>query len=145
VALTAADGSYGGGRFADADAARTLVAGTAGLAVCLLTLYAVGTIAVLMALVLLAVGLCAMDMAPSTQHRVIRLAGPGGALAQSLPASAANVGIALGSFAGGVAIGDFSASATVIAGLLIAVTGGFGPVRRDGRERRGRRSRPPPG
>ncbi|MFI7640673.1 hypothetical protein [Nonomuraea sp. NPDC049400] len=33
------------------------------------------------------------------QYRVISQAGPGGALAQSLPASAANVGIAFGSFA----------------------------------------------
>jgi DHA1 family inner membrane transport protein len=38
-----------------------------------------------------------------------------------LPASAANVGIAFGSFAGGVAIGSFTASAAVITGLIIAV------------------------
>jgi DHA1 family inner membrane transport protein len=44
-----------------------------------------------------------------------------GAFAQSLPTSAANVGIAFGSFAGGVAIGNFTASAAVIAGLIIAV------------------------
>jgi DHA1 family inner membrane transport protein len=55
------------------------------------------------------------------QYRVVSLAGPGGAFAQSLPASAANVGIAIGSFAGGVAIGSFTASAAVIAGLIIAV------------------------
>lgn len=62
-----------------------------------------------------------MGMAPSLEYRVVSLAGPGGAFAQSLPASAANVGIAFGSFAGGVAIGGFSASAVVIAGLVIAV------------------------
>lgn len=119
--VATAVGSFGGGRFADADAARTLVIGTAGLALCLLTLYAVGAIAVLVALTLLAVGLCAMGMAPSMQYRVISLAGPGGTLAQSLPASAANVGIALGSLVGGAAISAFSSAATVIAGLLIAV------------------------
>ncbi len=60
-------------------------------------------------------------MVPSVQYRVISLAGPGGALAQSLPASAANVGIAFGSFAGGVAVGSFTASAAVLTGLIIAV------------------------
>ncbi|HEY3062758.1 MAG TPA: hypothetical protein VGL99_27620 [Chloroflexota bacterium] len=60
-------------------------------------------------------------MVPSLQYRVIRLAGPGGALAQSLPVSAANVGIAFGSVAGGVAIGSFTASSAVITGLFIAL------------------------
>jgi DHA1 family inner membrane transport protein len=117
----AAVGSFGGGRFADADAGRTLVVGTTGVALALLALYLFGAVAVLVALVLLATGGFAMGMAPSLQYRVVSLAGPGGALAQSLPASAANVGIAFGSFAGGVAVGSFSASAAVIAGLVIAV------------------------
>jgi MFS transporter, DHA1 family, inner membrane transport protein len=117
----AAVGSFGGGRFADVNAGRTLIVGTIGVAVSLLALYFLGTVAVLVALVLLAAGGFAMGMAPSLQYRVISLAGPGGALAQSLPASAANVGIAFGSFAGGVAVGSFTASAAVIAGLVIAV------------------------
>jgi DHA1 family inner membrane transport protein len=117
----AAVGSFGGGRFADADAGRTLIVGSIGVAACLLALYVVGANAVLVAVALLAVGLFAMGMAPSMQYRVISLAGPGGAFAQSLPASAANVGIALGSFAGGVALDHFTVSATVIAGLVIAV------------------------
>jgi MFS transporter, DHA1 family, inner membrane transport protein len=119
--VATAVGSFGGGRFADQDAARTLVVATIGVAVCLLALYLVGTVALLVALVLLAWGLFAMGMVPSLQYRVVSLAGPGGALAQSLPASAANVGIAFGSFAGGVAIGRFSASAAVLTGLIIAV------------------------
>jgi DHA1 family inner membrane transport protein len=114
-------GSYGGGRFADTNAARALIVASTGVAACLLALYLVGTIAVLVALTLLGAGLFAMGMAPSLQYRVVSLAGPGGAFAQSLPASAANVGIALGSFAGGVAIGHVSASATVVAGLIIAL------------------------
>jgi len=52
---------------------------------------------------------------------VVSLAGPGAELAQSLPASAVDVGIALGSYAGGVAIGGFTVSAAVFTGLVIAV------------------------
>jgi DHA1 family inner membrane transport protein len=119
--VATAVGSYGGGRFADTDAARTLVVGTVGVAACLLVLYFAGTVAVLVAVLLLAIGGFAMGMAPSLQYRVTSLAGPGGALAQSLPASAANVGIAFGSFVGGVAVGAFTVSTAVIAGLVIAV------------------------
>jgi DHA1 family inner membrane transport protein len=60
-------------------------------------------------------------MVPSMQYRVVSLAGPGAQLASSLPASAANVGIAVGAYAGGVAIGTFTASSAVITGLIIAV------------------------
>jgi DHA1 family inner membrane transport protein len=119
--VATAVGSFGGGRFADRNAARTLIVATAGTAVSLLALYLVGTIAVLVALVLLAWGLFAFGMVPSLQYRVVSLAGSGGALAQSLPASAANLGIAFGSFAGGVAIGTFTASSAVLTGLVIAV------------------------
>jgi MFS transporter, DHA1 family, inner membrane transport protein len=79
--VATAVGSYGGGRFADANAERTLVVGTVGVAVCLLVLYFVGTVAALVALLLLAIGGFAMGMAPSMQYRVISLAGPGGAFA----------------------------------------------------------------
>jgi MFS transporter, DHA1 family, inner membrane transport protein len=119
--VATAIGSFGGGRFADKNAARSVIVATVGVAVCLLALYLVGTVPFLVALVLLAWGLFAFGMVPSLQYRVISLAGPGGALAQSLPASAANVGIAFGSLAGGAAIGSFTASAAVITGLIIAV------------------------
>jgi MFS transporter, DHA1 family, inner membrane transport protein len=91
------------------------------VAAALLGLYLVGAVALLVALALLALGLFAMGMVPSMQDRVISLAGPGGQLASSLPPSAANVGTALGSFAGGVAIGSFTASSAVVTGLVIAV------------------------
>jgi MFS transporter, DHA1 family, inner membrane transport protein len=117
----AAVGSFGGGRFADANAGRTVVVATVGVAVSLLVLYLVGSVPVLVAVALLAAGVFGMGMAPSLQYRVVSLAGPGGAFAQSLPASAANVGIAFGSFAGGVAVGGFTVSAAVIAGVVIAV------------------------
>ncbi|WP_043639007.1 MFS transporter [Nonomuraea candida] len=116
-----AAGSIAGGRFADSNASRTLTVGTIGVAISLLALYLVGAIAFLVVLALLAWGLFAMGMVPSLQYRVVNLAGPGGALASSLPASAANVGIAAGSVAGGAAIGNFSSSAPVITGLIIAV------------------------
>ncbi|GAB3976967.1 MFS transporter [Actinoallomurus acanthiterrae] len=114
-------GSFGGGRFADRNARRTLIIGSIGIAVSLLALYLVGSIAALVALTLLALGLSFYSIVPSLQVRVISLAGPGGQLAQSLPVSAANVGIAFGAFAGGIAIDHHSASATVITGLIFSV------------------------
>jgi DHA1 family inner membrane transport protein len=119
--VATAVGSFGGGRFADRNAARTLIVATAGTAVCLLALYLVGAIPFLVVLVLLALGLFGMGGVPSLQYRIVSLAGPGGALAQSLPASAANVGIAFGSVAGGMAIGASTLSSAVLTGLAIAV------------------------
>ena len=52
--VTTAAGSFGGGRFADKNSARTLIVATIGAAVCLLALYLVGTIAFLVVLALLA-------------------------------------------------------------------------------------------
>lgn len=121
--LATAVGSFGGGRFADKNAAATLIVATTGTAVALLALYLVGSSPILVALVLLAWGMLAMSMAPSFQLRVVTLAGPGGGLASSLPASAVNVGIAAGSAAGGVAISDFGPSAPMITGAGIAVVG----------------------
>jgi MFS transporter, DHA1 family, inner membrane transport protein len=119
--VATAVGSFGGGRFADRNAARTLIVASIGVAASLLALYLGGAIAVLAGAAFVALGLFGMGMAPSLQYRVVSLAGPGGELAQSLPASAVNVGIAFGSFAGGVAIGTFTASSAVLTGLVIAV------------------------
>jgi MFS transporter, DHA1 family, inner membrane transport protein len=116
----AAVGSFGGGRFADRNAGRTLIVGSIGVTASLLALFLVGPFAVPVALALLATGVFAMGMAPSMQYRVVTLAGPGGAFAHSLPASAANLGIAFGSFAGGVAVGGLSIPAAVITGVVIA-------------------------
>jgi len=119
-AATAA-GSFFGGGLADRNAGRTLIFGSIGIAVCLLVLYLVGSIAWLVPFALLALGLSFYSIVPSLQVRVLTLAGPGGQLAQSLPVSAANVGIAVGAFAGGIAIKNHSASATVLTGLILAV------------------------
>jgi DHA1 family inner membrane transport protein len=114
-------GSFGGGRFADTNAARTLIVATVGVAASLLALSLLGTIAILVAPALVALGLFGMGMAPSLQYRVVSLAGPGGQLASSLPASAINVGIAFGSTAGGLAVDGSTASAAMVTGLLIAL------------------------
>ncbi|MEV0715014.1 MFS transporter [Asanoa sp. NPDC050611] len=118
--VATAVGSFGGGRYADTNAARTLIVGSVGVAVALLMLYLAGSIAALAALALAILGVFGLGVLPSIQYRVVSLAGPGGGLAQSLPASAANVGIALGSAVGGLALGSAGASAPVLSGLIIA-------------------------
>jgi DHA1 family inner membrane transport protein len=113
-------GSSVGGRFADADAARSLVIGTIGVTASLVAMHVFGASAPLAALAVLGVGLFGMGMAPSMQHRVVSLAGPGAPLASSLPASAVNAGIAFGSFAGGVAIDGAGVPAAVVTGGIVA-------------------------
>jgi DHA1 family inner membrane transport protein len=88
--------------------------------VALLALHLVGGVALLVALALLVWGFFAWSMAPSLQYRVVTLAGPGGALAQSL-ALAIKVGIALGSSIGGAVFGHFAGSSAVLTGLIIVV------------------------
>jgi MFS transporter, DHA1 family, inner membrane transport protein len=73
------------------------------------------------ALAVLGLGLFAMGMAPSMQHRVVSLAGPGAPLASSLPASAVNAGIACGSLTGGAAIHAGGPPATVVTGVVFSV------------------------
>jgi MFS transporter, DHA1 family, inner membrane transport protein len=119
--VATAVGSFGGGRFADRNAGRTLIVAAVGATGSLAALHLFGTNPFLVALLLLALGAFVMGSGPSLQYRVVALAGPGGQLAQSLPASAINVGIAFGSFAGGVAIGGFTASAAILTGLVIAI------------------------
>ena len=119
--VAAAVGSFGGGRFADWNAGRTLIIGTVGTVGTLAALYVFGTNPFVVALLLLALGIFSMGLGPSLQYRVVALAGPGASLAQALPASAINLGIAFGSYAGGVALGAFTTSAAVLAGLVIAV------------------------
>ncbi|WP_432948527.1 MFS transporter [Kribbella sp. CA-253562] len=119
--VATAVGSFAGGRYADKNAGRTVVLGSVGLAAALLALYLVGSSAIPTALALVALGLFGMGIVPSLQYRVISLAGPGGQLAQALPASAANIGIALGSAAGGVAVGNLTVSAAVMTGAIVAL------------------------
>ena len=114
-------GSFGGGRFADWNAARSLVVGSVGITVALLALHLLGENGLLAWLAIFALGLLGMGMAPSMQHRVTTLAGAGAPLAASLPASAANAGIAIGSLAGGAAIGYAGVPAAIVTGAVVAV------------------------
>jgi DHA1 family inner membrane transport protein len=114
-------GSLAGGRFADWAAARTVTCATIGLAAGLVALYLVGASAPLVVAALLIWGVFAFGMVPSLQYRIVELAGPGGELAASLPASAANAGIALGAVAGGAALGTFGTPAAVLTAVMIAI------------------------
>ncbi|GAA4428242.1 MFS transporter [Georgenia halophila] len=130
-------GSAAGGRFADTDAARTLMLGSVGVAASLFTMHLLGDSAVVVAAAVLVLGLCGMGMAPAMQHRVVTLAGPGAPLAASLPASAVNAGIAGGSLAGGAAIDHASLPAAILTGAVIALAAVAAAVAT-------RRLRPPP-
>jgi DHA1 family inner membrane transport protein len=118
--VATAFGSFAGGRFADANAARSMVVGTLGVTVSLLAMLFFGHSPVLVIAAILGTGLFGMGIAPSLQHRVVSLAGAGAPLASSLPASAVNAGIAVGSFAGGVAIDLGEVPDAVLTGAAIA-------------------------
>jgi DHA1 family inner membrane transport protein len=114
-------GSYAGGRFADSNASRALIVGTIGVAGSLLVMFLFGGNVVVVVVAILGIGLFEMGMAPSMQHRVISLSGPGAPLAASLPASAVNAGIAAGAFAGGLAIDAAGVAAAVLTGTVVSV------------------------
>lgn len=118
--VATAVGSFGGGRFADTNAGRALVVGTIGVTASLAAMAVFGASPLVVAAAVLGTGLFGMGMAPSMQHRVVSLAGPGAPLASSLPASAVNVGIAVGSFAGGAAIDRAGIAAAVVTGAVVA-------------------------
>ena len=113
-------GSLAGGRFADTNARGALIVGTIGVTASLLVWVLFGGNAVVVLLAVIGMGLFGMGMAPSLQHRVVSLAGPGAALAASLPASAVNAGIAIGSLSGGIALGVGGVSAAVVTGAIVA-------------------------
>lgn len=114
-------GSIAGGRFADANASRMLIIGAIGVLFSLILMLVFGGNGWLAGLAVLGVGLLGMGTAPSIQHRVVTLSGPGAPLAASLPASAVNAGIAFGSFAAGVAIDAGGIVFAVVTGIGIAV------------------------
>lgn len=117
--IASAVGTFAGGRLADRSAALTLVGANALLIAALGVLYVVGSIPVLVALALAAWGLIGFGLVPSLQLRVISLAGPGGDLAATLGASAVNLGIAAGAFAGGLVVAGPGVYAVVLTGMVI--------------------------
>ncbi|MBW4717749.1 MFS transporter [Saccharothrix obliqua] len=120
--VAAAIGSFGGGRFADKNAARTIVIINVLLVVALGFLYAIGNIPALAAVGLIAWGTLSFGLVPSLQYRIVGLAGPGAALAGTLPPSAINAGIAIGAAVGaGVISADGNTPNTVLLVGLIVV------------------------
>ncbi|MEU6136919.1 MFS transporter [Nocardioides sp. NPDC047086] len=120
--IAAAAGSFAGGGFADIGAARALTVGTVGTSAALVALVLWGTSPVVAVLAVLGLGMCSAGITTPWQHRVEHLAGPGAILAASLPASAGNLGDAIGAFGGGRAItaGGIPA-ALLVAAVLAAV------------------------
>lgn len=117
--LANAAGAFAGGRAADRDATRTLVAANVVLILALGALSLVGSLAIPVALALGVWGLVGFGLVPSLQYRVVSLAGPGRDLAATLPASAVNAGIAAGALIGGRAVASYGAAAAAVAGLTI--------------------------
>jgi DHA1 family inner membrane transport protein len=112
-------GALGGGRFADRNPSRTVVVCGLVLVAAFGALQAAGTSAPLVALILVVWGLAGFGAVPSLQYRVIALAGPGGGLAASLPASAINAGIALGSLTGGWMLTSHGPSGPVVLAMIV--------------------------
>ncbi|MBO9626369.1 MAG: MFS transporter [Microbacterium sp.] len=114
-------GSAVGGRFADQDAGRMLVLCALGVAAALLLLGLLGASPIAAFAAVLGIGLFLMGAAPALQHRVDALSGPGGPLAASLPSSAVNIGIALGSAVGGWTIDLAGIRSLTVAGIVLAL------------------------
>jgi DHA1 family inner membrane transport protein len=114
-------GSFLGGRLADANAARALILVTLGLVTSAAVLYVARSNPLPAVVAILAWAVFGSSAPPSVQYRAVNLAGPGGALVASLPASAASAGIALGSTASGIAYTAAGPSAVIITGMLIAL------------------------
>ncbi|WP_431032175.1 MFS transporter [Streptomyces sp. P6-2-1] len=112
-------GTFAGGRAADRDAARTLVAANLALVAALALLHLAGQAPPVAAAALALWGLVGFGLVPSLQYRVASLAGPGRELASTLPASAVNAGIAAGALAGGGVVSGGGAGRAVLVGLLV--------------------------
>ncbi|MDG6105546.1 MFS transporter [Dactylosporangium aurantiacum] len=119
-AATAA-GAFAGGRFAGRDASRAILVTNVVLAAALVLLYFAARVPLLVALALVVWGIAGFGMVPSLQYRIVSLSGPGADLAATLPASAINAGIAIGSLMGGWALATHGASAPVIVGIVVSV------------------------
>jgi MFS transporter, DHA1 family, inner membrane transport protein len=125
--LSAAAGTFIGGRAADHSATTTMVVANIVLVCALGALYLVGATPVLVLLALGAWGLAGFAIIPALQLRVINLAGTGGDLASTLGASAVNAGIAAGSLVGGAVLSRHGASAplalaTILCALAVPAT-----------------------
>jgi MFS transporter, DHA1 family, inner membrane transport protein len=120
--VATAAGTFVGGWAADRSAAGTLIVANAAVIVALGLLYAVSADGVLVVLALIAWGLVGFGLVSTAlQLRVISLAGPGGDLAASLGASAANAGIALGALTGGIVVAHQGVRDVALVGAVICI------------------------
>jgi MFS transporter, DHA1 family, inner membrane transport protein len=117
--VATAVGTFAGGWAADRSATRTLILANAVLVVALGALWLAGAVPAAVAAVLCVWGVAGFGLVPSLQYRVISLAGPGRDLAETLPASAVNAGIAVGAVVGGIGVAARGPSTAVVAGLVI--------------------------
>jgi DHA1 family inner membrane transport protein len=118
--IAAAAGSFAGGGFADTGAARALTVGTIGVSASLVAMILWGANPVVAVLAVLGLGMCSAGITTPWQHRVEHLAGPGAILAASLPASAGNLGDAIGAFTGGHAINIGGVHTAILAAAVLA-------------------------
>lgn len=121
--LASAAGTLLGGRAADADANRSLVGGTVTMLIALTVLHYAGSSAPVAAIALVVWGVAGWGLVPALQYRTVTLAGAGGDLAATLPASATTGGIALGAVLGGWGISRFGPETPTLiaAGACLAV------------------------
>ncbi|MFE5339354.1 MFS transporter [Isoptericola sp. NPDC056578] len=118
--IAAAVGSFGGGRFADAGAVRALTLGTVGVTASLVAMGVAGVSPVIAVAATAGLAVCGAGVTSPWQHRVEDLAGPGAILAASLPASAGNLGDAVGAFLGGRMIDVGGVPAAVLTAAALA-------------------------
>lgn len=117
--LCSAVGGLGGGRVADRSPSTALLAANVVLVASIGLLGVVDGSVVLVTVALGVWGLVGFGLIPSLQHRIVSLAGPGRDLAATMPASAINGGIAIGSLLGGWAIDAHGPRGPMVAGLVV--------------------------
>lgn len=117
--VTNALGTFLGGKLADLNATATMAVCGGVLAVVFGALTLVGAMPVPTAVLMAVWGLVGFSAVPSVQYRVAALAGPGGNLAASLPASALNAGIAIGALVGGWTVTGSGLNAITVVGMVL--------------------------
>lgn len=121
--LATAAGTVIGGRLADWNARRTMLASAIGLVVVLGSLLLLGANPIAALLILILWGALSNGFVPSVQYLTGVLAGPGRDLAAVLPASFINLGIGLGSLLGAWGIASTGPTGPVIIALVVCVLG----------------------
>ncbi|MET8797352.1 MFS transporter [Nocardia sp. NPDC004568] len=118
--IAAAVGSFAGGKFADTGAARALIIGAGGVSASLVAMVLWGASPLVAVFAVLGLGMCSSGITSPWQHRVEHLAGPGAIVAASLPASAGNLGDAIGAFSGGHAIDTGGIPVAILTAAILA-------------------------